>query len=96
MKNMEVHMMERTMNGSATCHEPAPHVTSSGSDSYTHCGRCSGLMVLEHCTDLLELSGDIDFLAFRCLQCGDVVDPVILRNRHRTPRPVQLRLHKES
>ena len=89
-------MMEQTMNGSAACKEPASHIKSSSSDSYTHCGRCSGLMVLEHCTDLLELSGHIDFLALRCLQCGDVVDPVILQNRHRTPRPVQDKWHKAS
>jgi hypothetical protein len=39
------------------------------------CLRCSGLMVAEWCDDLS------DYRAQRCLQCGEVIDPVILRNR---------------
>jgi hypothetical protein len=39
------------------------------------CPRCSGLMVAEWCEDLS------DYRAQRCLQCGEVIDPVILRNR---------------
>ena len=39
------------------------------------CPRCSGLMVAEWCEDLS------DYRAQRCLQCGEIVDPVILRNR---------------
>lgn len=42
--------------------------------SATRCLRCSGFMVLEPC---------FDFLAWRCVQCGDVIDPVILQNRQR-------------
>ncbi len=38
----------------------------------TRCVRCSGLMVVEPC---------IDFPVWRCVQCGEVIDPVILRNR---------------
>ena len=40
--------------------------------SATRCLRCRGLMVIEPC---------FDFLAWRCVQCGDVIDPVILQNR---------------
>ena len=39
------------------------------------CPRCSGLMVAEWCEDLS------DYTAQRCVQCGEIVDPVILRNR---------------
>ena len=39
------------------------------------CPRCSGLMVAEWCEDLSN------HRAQRCVQCGEVVDPVILRNR---------------
>jgi hypothetical protein len=39
------------------------------------CPRCSGLMVAEWCEDLS------DYRAQRCVQCGEVVDPVILQNR---------------
>ena len=39
------------------------------------CPRCSGLMVAEWCQDLS------DHRAQRCVQCGEVIDPVILQNR---------------
>ena len=39
------------------------------------CPRCSGLMVDEWCQDLS------DYRAQRCVQCGEIVDPVILHNR---------------
>jgi len=39
------------------------------------CPRCSGLMVAEWCQDLS------DYSARRCVQCGEVIDPVILQNR---------------
>ena len=41
--------------------------------SATRCSRCGGLMVMEQCFDLL---------ARRCVQCGEIVDPVILQNRN--------------
>lgn len=43
--------------------------------SADRCPRCSGLMVAEWCEDLS------DYAAQRCVQCGEIVDPVILRNR---------------
>jgi hypothetical protein len=43
--------------------------------STDRCPRCSGLMVAEWCEDLS------DYRAQRCVQCGEIVDPVILRNR---------------
>ena len=39
------------------------------------CRRWSGLMVAEWCEDLS------DYTAQRCVQCGEIVDPVIVRNR---------------
>jgi hypothetical protein len=39
------------------------------------CPRCSGLMVAEWCSDLS------DHCAQRCVQCGEVIDPVIMLNR---------------
>lgn len=38
----------------------------------TRCLRCSGLMVIESC---------VDFPVWRCVQCGERIDPVILQNR---------------
>ena len=39
------------------------------------CPRCSGLMVAEWCEDLSDYSGQ------RCVQCGELIDPVIMLNR---------------
>ena len=49
--------------------------------STARCWRCGGLMVIEHCSDLLDDTGHINFAAQRCVQCGELVDPVILMNR---------------
>ena len=43
--------------------------------STDRCPRCGGLMVAEWCEDLS------DYRAQRCVQCGEVIDPVILQNR---------------
>ena len=45
------------------------------------CVRCGGLLVIDHCMDLMDGTGRLVFAALRCVQCGDVIDPVILRNR---------------
>jgi hypothetical protein len=55
-------------------------VTSAAPQELT-CARCGGLMVTEFCMDLLFCIGETEFTAKRCVQCGEVVDPVILRNR---------------
>jgi hypothetical protein len=39
------------------------------------CARCHGLMIAEWSDDLSEYVGR------RCVQCGEVIDPVILHNR---------------
>lgn len=48
---------------------------------YDHCHRCGGLMIKDYCIDLQDETGQIDVTVIRCIQCGDVVDPIILRNR---------------
>jgi hypothetical protein len=49
----------------------------------TSCSRCEGLMVIEQCFDLMDDTGHLDFMARRCVQCGEVIDPIILQNRQR-------------
>ena len=46
------------------------------------CERCGGLMIDERCMDIGESLGGYWFWGMRCIQCGDIVDEVILRNRH--------------
>ena len=45
--------------------------------STDRCPRCRGLMVAEWCEDLSN------YTAQRCVQCGEIIDPVILQNRRR-------------
>lgn len=47
------------------------------------CSRCEGLMVIDRCFDYTSEAGSPDFLARRCVQCGEVIDPVIQQNRRR-------------
>ena len=47
------------------------------------CSRCEGLMVIEQCFDFMDDTGHLDFMARRCVQCGEVIDPVIQQNRQR-------------
>lgn len=39
----------------------------------------------QHYIDLLDDTGQIDITAWHCAMCGEVVDPVILKNRHSPP-----------
>lgn len=54
---------------------------SSAVPHESKCSRCGGLMVMYFCMDLLNSTGDLEFAAKRCVQCGEVIDPVIQRNR---------------
>lgn len=45
------------------------------------CTRCGGFMVNDFCMAVLNSTGDLEVVAKRCVQCGEVVDPVIERNR---------------
>lgn len=45
------------------------------------CTRCGGFMVADRYIDLLDDTGKLEFTADRCIQCGEVVDQTILRNR---------------
>ena len=47
------------------------------------CGRCHGLMITESFTDLLDDTGKLRFAGWRCVACGEIVDPVIVSNRLR-------------
>jgi hypothetical protein len=38
-------------------------------------------MVKERFTDLLDDTGKMRFLGWRCVVCGEIMDPVILFNR---------------
>lgn len=45
------------------------------------CSRCNGLMVVEEGFDSLLGVSETTASLRRCVQCGEVIDPVILQNR---------------
>ncbi len=75
--SMETQKMEMTMDLNEPDDTALPLVLS-----HETCIRCGGLMVTEFCLDLFDDTGKLSFLARRCVQCGDLVDPIILKNRH--------------
>lgn len=48
------------------------------------CQRCDGLMVQERYDDLEYGSAGYEISAWRCLNCGAIVDPVIAAHHHTT------------
>lgn len=57
---------------------PSAFTAPAGDDV---CVRCGGLMVMDYYMDLQDDTGQIGMTAWRCMSCGEVIDPVILRNR---------------
>ncbi|HJU03812.1 MAG TPA: hypothetical protein VJ692_01580 [Nitrospiraceae bacterium] len=55
----------------------------SGTTAIGDCVRCGGMMVPSRYIDMLDDTGQLEFIGARCIQCGDVSDPVIRRNRIR-------------
>jgi hypothetical protein len=55
------------------------------------CTRCDGLMMLERYQDILDEAGEINFNAWHCLSCGEVVDQVIVSNRRNQTKPLHNR-----
>jgi hypothetical protein len=45
------------------------------------CARCHGCMVADHLIDMLESSIPMWMKGWRCVSCGNIVDPLIQRHR---------------
>lgn len=58
------------------------------------CLRCGGLMVNEISIDLLNSGNELECATKRCVQCGDILDPVILS--HRRLRQEPMTRHREE
>ena len=46
-----------------------------------NCTRCEGLMVVDNLVDLQESGVPMWMRGMRCVSCGNIVDPLILRHR---------------
>lgn len=53
----------------------------------TSCIRCGGLLLKTYCVSPDEGTCDFQIPVAKCLQCGDVTDPVILKHRFSTTMP---------
>ena len=47
------------------------------------CTRCQGCMAKDYFLDLMESAESMWLAGWRCLNCGNVLDPVLERNRRR-------------
>ena len=45
------------------------------------CARCDGLMVADNLIDMRESSVPMWMKGWRCVSCGNIVDPIIQRHR---------------
>ena len=89
--SMEV-IMARALTEKLRNEQLPNHTAISAIQHESMCARCGGLMVNDFCMDVLNSFGESKFDAKRCVQCGEVVDPVILKNRRtgQVPMVVQL------
>jgi hypothetical protein len=55
------------------------------------CPRCCGLMVKERFEDLPGDLGGRHFHGVRCVNCGEILDPLILEHRTQRPKPMNNR-----
>ncbi len=80
--------MARALAEETRAEQIGNHTISSEAPHESTCTRCGRLMVTDFAMDLLFCIGETEFAAQRCVQCGEIVDPVILRNRGITHKPV--------
>ena len=45
------------------------------------CTRCRGCMIRDQFMDLRDDTGQLNFFAWRCLNCGEVLDGIVLKHR---------------
>jgi len=82
--------MARAMTEKTKSEQRGNHTVSCAAQHESTCTRCGGLMVQDFCLDVLGNIGESEFAAKRCVQCGEVVDPVILRNRGTRQEPMTI------
>ncbi len=59
------------------------------------CPRCKGVMVSDRFEDVADESGAMKFSGWRCILCGEILDPVISANRQAHHEPLLGRSRKK-
>ncbi len=84
--------MARALAEETRAEQLGSHTVSSAAPHESMCARCGGIMVTDFHMDLLFCIGETECAAQRCVQCGEIVDPVILSNRKIKQEPVKISL----
>ena len=66
---------------SAGFSESGGQLTREKEEGPMRCTKCEGLMVVDDLIDMRESYHPMWMRGWRCVACGNVVDPLILRNR---------------
>ncbi len=53
------------------------------------CPRCQGTMIVDHFVDMAT-SGEIWMPGWRCLMCGEIIDPIIENHRQQQQKHVEI------
>jgi chromosome condensin MukBEF ATPase and DNA-binding subunit MukB len=53
------------------------------------CSRCGGVMISEDFSNITNEVAPWFYAGWRCLYCGDIIDPLILRHRRQMVEPLQ-------
>ncbi len=48
------------------------------------CSRCGGMMILTFCISPDQGNWDFEIPVGKCIQCGDMIDPTILKHRNQS------------
>ena len=59
------------------------------------CPRCQGVMIQDMFEDIADDTGAIHFTGWRCVACGEIIDPVIAANRQHHHEPLLGRSRKK-
>lgn len=53
-----------------------------------NCSRCNGKMSFELFEDIQDDTGSLFFYGWRCVHCGEIIDPMIASHRKQRPEPI--------
>ena len=80
--------MATAFSKTTTAEQVEGSTASSAVQHESTCARCGRLLVQDFAMDVFLCMGETKFAAQRCVQCGEIVDPVILSNRRTKQEPM--------
>jgi hypothetical protein len=71
-------------------------VSAEQKEGSMHCAKCDGLMVADNLIDIMESSIPMWMKGWRCVSCGNIVDPLIQKHRMSQQAEASQVLEKEA